>query len=62
MEVVNCLALYDLVFYCIVLGTMVPSQSGTAVVNSENNTLVESELGTMVINESDEDESTMKSR
>ncbi len=39
--------------------TMVRSESGTVVVNSEVNTLVDSELGTMVINESDDD-ATMK--
>ncbi len=44
-----------------VAGTMVQSESGTVIVNSEANTLVDSELGTMVINESeDEEDSTMK--
>ena len=42
-------------------GTLVRSESGTVVVNSEAGTLVESELGTMVINEdSEDDDSTMK--
>ena len=40
--------------------TMVRSESGTVVVNSEVNTLVDSELGTMVINDTDDEESTMK--
>ena len=40
--------------------TMVRSESGTVVVNSEANTLVDSELGTMVINDTDDEESTMK--
>ena len=39
---------------------MVRSESGTVVVNSEANTLVDSELGTMVINDTDDEESTMK--
>ena len=39
---------------------MVRSESGTVVVNSETNTLVDSELGTMVINDTDDEESTMK--
>ena len=39
---------------------MVRSESGTVVVNSEVNTLVDSELGTMVINDTDDEESTMK--
>ena len=39
---------------------MVRSESGTVVVNSEANTLVDSELGTMVINDTDDEESTIK--
>ncbi|XP_033726426.1 serine/threonine-protein kinase 3-like isoform X2 [Pecten maximus] len=42
-------------------GTLVPSNSGTVIVNSEAGTMVESELGTMVINEdTSDDDSTMK--
>ena len=43
-----------------ILGTL-NSESGTVLVNSEANTMVESDLGTMVINESDEEDGTMKS-
>ncbi|OWF34966.1 Serine/threonine-protein kinase 3 [Mizuhopecten yessoensis] len=43
------------------VGTLVPSNSGTVIVNSEAGTMVESELGTMVINEdTSDDDSTMK--
>ena len=42
-------------------GTMV-KHDDTLVVNSEAGTLVDTDLGTMIINDSDEEESTMKSK
>ena len=36
--------------------------TGALVVNNEGGTLVDTDLGTMIINDSDEEDSTMKSK